>query len=237
MREDPKFIEINRINLNQMAKLTECAFYEPQPGDRIRILVHYNDSWRPLLWFQVGKDGSIYISPRVTKVSTLKKGTLTSQDGKVRVNYADGEEIKDSNLKGNTKTSFHSSGKINSPGSHGLNGISLRELKNQEQICLMTLQHPNSFKSVPKVLNKKGKRDVCLKYPVDEERPLNLSLFVSPKEKFQPITRSDSVAHQLNLVFMYSNLDGVGDMFLQLIMNHGPSGPWPPYNYILFGFN
>ena len=38
----------------------------------------------------------------------------------------------------------------------------------------------------------------------------------------------------VNLIFQYSDLDGVPDLSVQLVLTHGPNGTWPPATYIVF---
>ena len=43
----------------------EAALYESAPGDTIRIVLDHSGAWRPVFWFEVSTDGSIYLGPRL----------------------------------------------------------------------------------------------------------------------------------------------------------------------------
>jgi hypothetical protein len=98
-------------NINQ-----EVAFYEPSVNARIRIAVRYENAWRPIFWLMVKKDGSIYLGPRYTNVSVLRKGTKEISGSRVSVKYEEGQDVTDPELRKSPKISFRASGRINVVG-------------------------------------------------------------------------------------------------------------------------
>ena len=193
----------------------------------MRILVKYGNEWRPIWWFMVKKnDKSIYLGPRLEKISELKKGSKQISNNQTRINYCEGEKIDDPDSLKVSKVSFHSSGIINHFGDRSYRN-NFRNLKQQEELCLVLFTHPTKFVAT----HESGirKRDVCLNYHFDEDRPLQAFLFISPKENIK-INRISSATNQLNLLFIYNELD----LVLQIILTHGVKGPWPPFTYMLF---
>ena len=205
------------------------ALFDPDPGDRIRLLINYEGFWRGLLWVKVGKDGSIYLAPRITNVISVKQGDKEPVDGEVIVKYDEGESVLDDETLQNPKVSFHASGLIRAGGKR-LKGPPLRALTAQRMLCQVLFEHPANREPIAKI----GKRDICLSYPVDEERPLACGVLIAPSSNFSPAS-FDSAAHCSIAGLKYSGLDDVPDMMLQLVLWHGPTGPWPPETYVTFG--
>ena len=132
-------------NINQ-----EVAFYEPSVNDRIRIAVRYENAWRPIFWLMVKKDGSIYLSPRYTNVSVLRKGTKEISGSRVSVKYEEGQDVTDPELRKSPKISFHASGRINVGGDRLLRD-SLRAIVEQQELCRALFQHPSHYAPVLKI--------------------------------------------------------------------------------------
>lgn len=212
-------------------KEIECTLYTPKRGDRIRILVEYCQSWKPIFWFKLAHDGSVYLGPRYTEIVELSQGTAKHLEGsQFRVSYADGATITNPEVRKQAKLSFHSSGVINTPAGR-LARPSLRSLSDQQLLCLAVFQHPSAFAAIDNSSVKN--RDVCLRYPIDVVRPLCCHLYVMPREKTRPITPASAV-YQMNLLFEYSALDGIPNVVLQLVLSHGAEGPWPPHSCLVF---
>lgn len=211
-------------------KPVECAVYTPDLGDRLRILVEYAGTWRPILWIELAKDGSVYLGPRKIEITDLRHGAYSLNGEQVRVLYADGIEITDPEARKKAKLSFHASGVINAPMGRTTR-TPLRSLEGQELLCVALFQHPSQFDAISQ--DAVRKRDVCLRYPVDEQSPFWACLFVAPTERVAPVIQS-SVAYQLTLMFQYSSGPEIAALTLQVVLCHGPQGPWPPYTYVLF---
>ena len=71
-----------------MSKTIEQPMYFPDPGDRLRIVIRHENVWRPIFWFKVSRDGSLYLGPRYKKVSTLKSGAGNKEDDQIRFSYS-----------------------------------------------------------------------------------------------------------------------------------------------------
>jgi hypothetical protein len=209
----------------------ECPIFLPNPGDRIRIVVRYQESWRPIFWFKLAKDGSVYLGPRLTEISELKKGKAEPLgDNQFRVQYASGEQIDNLELMRKAKLSFHASGIVNTPGGRTA-GEMIRSLKEQTLLCMTTFRHLSHFDAVDEA--QLTNRDVCLNCPIDEDRPLWGQLWIAPVTKEHPVIH-DSVSWQLNAFFRYQGLQGVQDLTLQFVLAYGAEGPWPQFNYVIF---
>jgi hypothetical protein len=52
-----------------------AAYWEPNINDRIRLVLTYEKRVRPILWFQVKRDGSIYFGIRRNNPPVMKKGS------------------------------------------------------------------------------------------------------------------------------------------------------------------
>jgi len=215
------------MNINKV----ECPIFLPNPGDRIRLLLRYQETWRPIFWFKLAKDGSVYLGPRLPKISELKKGKAKSLgNNQFRVQYADGELITNPDLIKQAKLSFHASGVVNVPGDR-ISGEVLRSLKEQILLCFIILRHPKHFDAIDD--SKIKKRDVCLNCPIDENRPLWAQLWIAPNTKVEPIIH-DSVNWQLNSIFCYQNLKEIQNLTLQFVLAYGTKGPWPDWNVLAF---
>ncbi len=212
-------------------ELIACPLYNPDAGDRLRIVIHYAGVWRAIFWFQLARDGSVYLGPRYVEITLLRYGAAEKMEGRqFHVSYSDGTEIADPEVCKRAKLSFHASGIINTPAGRLTRG-SLRTISEQQLLCSAVFQHLSTFEPIQEGAVKK--RDVCFRYPVDEGRPLWAHLYVASKEKAQRV-RTPSAVFQINSLFEYSGLDGVPDLLLQLVLGHGAAGPWPPQTYLLF---
>lgn len=205
------------------------AVFEPQAKDRVRVLIVYKDQVKSICWLEVGKDGSIYISPRKKEIKNVKKGTSQVINGAITVSYDEGEIIEDtSNLR--TKTSFHASGIVNSIDSSRSVRKSLRDINKQEELCFFVFQHPNKFES----LISAKKRDVLVQFPISDEVPLLAYVFVSPLSKTE-IVEIPFSKNQYNIILEYKNLENCQDLSIQLVFITLDRGnEWPPYTYMVY---
>ena len=137
------------------------------------------------------RDGSVYLGPRYVEITQLRHGIAESLgEGKVRVSYPGSEEIEDPDVRRKAKLSFHASGILNTPAGR-LYRSSLRSITKQELLCFAVFQHPTKFPTLDTAAVKD--RDVCLRYPIDERRPLWCHLYVAPKENVEFVTPASAV--------------------------------------------
>lgn len=208
----------------------EYPIFLPNPGDRIRIVVRYQESWKPIFWFKIAKDGSVYLGPRLTEISEIRNGKAAPIGGnEFRVQYSGGEQIDNPTLA-KSKLSFHGSGIVNAPGGR-TSGEKIRSLKEQTLLCVTTFRHLSHFDVVVEAQIKN--RD--LNCPIDEARPLWGQLWIAPSTKECPVLHDhDTVKWQINTVFRYQGIQEIDGLTLQFVLAYGVEGPWPPYNCVVF---
>lgn len=217
-----------------LQSIIECPVYRPDHGDRIRILIEYAGSLRPILWMEFEKDGSLYLGPRKLRATELGQGRANRIDDQhVHISYNGIAPITDSDIIKKAKLSFHASGIISTPMGRHVRPP-LRGLSNQELLCVAAFEHPKQFSAV--AIDNVRKRDVCLRYPVDEDRPLWACLYVAPSKNAIPVVHS-TATYQATLMFVYPATTALVDTTLQVALCHGPEGPWPPYTFLVFSAN
>src|SRR5215213_1578423 len=212
-----------------------APYYEVDADDRIRIAIKHKDTWRLFFWFQVKKDGSIYAGPRYEEITYVAKGVKQVKGGgsvDIDFRYDGGEIITNPDIVKGAKMSFHGSGVIHAAGERIL-GKSLRELEKPELLCYVLFSHPSNYAVIP-VPQKVKKHDVFLTYPIDEGRPLQADLIVSPISNIPLIYKKDAV-YQVPLIFRFLKMDNnVSDIAVQIVFWHKAIGQWPPYTFILY---
>lgn len=209
-----------------MESLREVAIYDIQAGDRIRLVVNYAHAWRPIFWLMVGKDGSVYLGPRYANITRLRKGVAAVKEGAARITYGEGREVTDSAGLKAAKLSIHASGVVNAAGERSFRE-SLRSIAEQQQLCGIVFQHPGHYAEEATI----RKRDICLRYPIDEARPLSRFLYVAPLGRQQLVVQPEAT-YQVNLLFEITKLSGAPNLALQFVLTHGSVGPWPPSTYL-----
>lgn len=203
--------------------LVRLPVYLPELGDHVRLLVQYGGEWRPFFWISVRKDGSVYLGPRYETIATLMQGSKRAEGGQLTILYGEGQVVTDPELMKRSKLSFHGSGIVGAAGDRWTRLTPLRDLKAQESLCSVVFQHPSSFAPAPAV----RKRDICLEYAVDEERPLQVHVHVAPsgQETFRLVGGATA---QHNLVLHYPSIQ----RSVQIALFHGPEFQWPPFTII-----
>ena len=209
------------------------SLYDLAPRQRVRILVKYDGLFRPVFWFWVGQDGSIYLGPR-HQLTEAKQGAMPVDGHSTTIRYSAGERIELTGVQKEAKISVHASGHI-----HALDRrfrairSPLRGLKEQTLICLVLLKHPSTFAPVETFRN----RDIPIIYPTDEERPFLLYIDAVPKKSSEisaPWVCPPKAIYWMNLLFDCCGLQGTPDLTLRLGLSHDMQGPWPPWNYLVF---
>lgn len=234
----------NRVTEDNKSKPSiqnTVLYYEPDPDDRIRIAIKYKNTWRLIFWLQVKRDGSIYAGPRYGEIKYLAKVVkeVKGPKGEVEFKYNDAKLITDPNILKGAKMSFHASGVIHAAGER-IHGESLRQLTNRKQLCLVLFSHPSKY-AVISMPQKVKKRDVFIKYPIDEGRPLQAHLLVSSLSNVLPSSNEIHFAEETDAVYQASLIFGFPKMgkdmsaiAVELLLYHSVMGQWPPHTYIVF---
>jgi hypothetical protein len=231
---------VTEANKSSSSVQNLARYYEPDPDDRIRIAIKYKNTWRLIFWLQVKRDGSIYAGPRYEEIKYLAKGVkeVKGPKGEVDFKYNDGKIITDPDILKGAKMSFHASGVIHAAGER-IHGESLRELTNPKQLCLVLFSHPSKYAVIP-MPQKVKKRDVFIDYPIDEGRPLQAYLIVSPLSNSQlsneiPVGVETDAVYQAPLIFGFPKMGkDMSAIAVELILYHSAMGQWPPYTGIFF---
>ncbi len=207
----------------------KIAVYGNIVDRRMRLVLRYHGLYYPIFWFQIKKDGSIYLGPRYTNINLMKKGSkATTSDGSTNILYNEGEIVTSPQLLKTSKTSFHASGAIHFGGEKVL-GRSLRSLSEAVQLCMVLFTHPTKYARI----DRPDKNDIVLTDAIIEENPMIAKLYVTPLAK-KTIRRDPSTKNQIALAFEITGLKGVPDVLLQILLIQPVPGPWPPYSYVIF---
>lgn len=208
-----------------------AAVWEPKINDRIRLILQYDKRVRPIFWFQVKMDGSIYFGIRRQNPQVMKRGSKDIEGSTVRFNYSEGEIIDSFRTRNNPKVSYHASGEVHLAGAV-FPGKSINSLTETELIAFLIFEHLTKVFT----LTKRERNDIPIPFRFDEDKPLVGQLYVSPyntdSQRINPIS-FPKADWQTNLFFEYRNLDGCQDFNLELALYTIGRGPWPPYSYIL----
>jgi hypothetical protein len=208
-----------------------AAYWEPKINDRIRLVLTYEKRVRPILWFQVKRDGSIYFGIRRNNPPVMKKGSKVVEGSTIRFNYSEGEIVDSIRARNNPRVSYHTSGEVHLAETV-FPGMSMNSITKTELIVFLIFEHLTKAFS----LTKQEKHDIAIPFKFEEDKPLMGPLYVSPSnigsQRLRPIYFPKAVS-QTNLFFGYSNLDGCQDFTLQVALYNVAGGPWPPYSYII----
>lgn len=212
-----------------MNSLVVTSVYEPEKKDYIRVLANYKGKIVSLFWLNLGKDGSIYISPSKKEIKSVRTGKTTAENGTISINYNEGESIED--LKQlNSKTSFHASGAINSIDSSRSYRSSLRNIQEQEELCIFLFQHPEKMEEIKKI----KKRDVGINFSITDENLLVAYVHVSPLKKVQTLIY-DGFKEQSNIILEFKDLDNCQDLAIQInVLSFKEGNEWPPFTYMIY---
>lgn len=203
--------------------------FEAIPGKTIRVLLRVGPDWRGVIWLQVKKDGSLYVSQRLSGPVSIKQGKSHAPTGSAKIGYGGGTPVTKPSVVANPKVSFHASGRVNL-GDQVLRCTPLTELTQLEKLCSVLFQHPTRYAIVPP--KQVRKFDVCLTYPLEEACPLIGYLFVAPGPAL--VMPEDANAKYTELLtFKYPGLLLEQGLLFVLMLMHGLEGPWPPESYFV----
>lgn len=203
---------------------------KPNKTDKkLRWLLRYNNKWYTIFWLQVKKDGSVYLGPRYDSVVSMKKGSKQTEGNQTTISYTEGEPIVDPQVLNNQKISFHSSGTIHS-GGEKLFSESLRTLKSQRELCRVLFAHPSNYATTDAI----REHDITNGIEIDEKRPLQAIIFISPKNDTRPVT-IPLAEWQFTELIPFTGLQNAPDIFLQIALFQQAEFRWPDSTYIFFG--
>jgi hypothetical protein len=205
----------------------EARRYTAAIGDQVRVGIEYRGGWRPMFWFQLAKDGSLYLGPRFKSVTSVRKGFESTPGPVVTIDFGAGEPMPAPLLTDGTKVSFHSSGLITSAGER-LWRPPLRHMRKQHRLISILFQHPTAFR-----VEKPKLDDVVLSYPVDEGFPLMCSVYIAPLEQEQPVVFEDA-RYQASLIFSLSGFDDGAARIVQVLFYDGRLQDWPDGTLLVF---
>ncbi|MEP1934943.1 MAG: hypothetical protein ABJJ37_27025 [Roseibium sp.] len=211
-----------------MSKLITTGYgYEGKPGNRHRVFAHHQGKLLPMLWFSMGKDGSLYIGPYVPNADAVKIGTLTSdQNDVLNVSYEDGTAFSKSDTRA-TKASFHTSGVI-----HLADYRAFRKPIDQESstfdLCFMAFAAPD--KRNYKAKREIRKWDIVSEFHISDKHP------VFCKVRYSVGTThllEDAGTIEWKTLVRFADLDRIGTANIDITLLSASEGPWPPYSYLL----
>ena len=198
----------------------------PLVGERIRVAMYYGGDWRPLIWFRVGKDGSIYLGLLLGQPTFGAKGSATGERI-IDVKYNDGRPMIAEDMRKGSRVSFKASGEIHF-GSDILTGESLEQLSKPRQLCLALFAHPSRYR--PPAKRSVNDFDVeVVDYPVDEARPIYASVEVAPWNGSSMCAPQGLPRMNVwqSFAFGFSGLTRTPNYALGVTIGHGAEGPWP----------
>lgn len=215
-------------------RLNEVLAFEATAGDRVRIVIPYDDTWRHIFWFRVSRRGDIYCTFGFGDdyIDEAKTGSTRAVDGRVEVKYGEFEQDVAGKLKGG-RVSFHEGGQIHL-ADRQIEGTPLVGRSEQAILCTMVFQHPSAFPPLDQI----GDRDVILRLGVAEDRALVAALHLVPPGV--EVDLASGVAEvgepRKHVLIRFDGLDpDVGnELTLHFVLGHGPRiESWPPMSYLL----
>lgn len=197
----------------------------PKIGDRVRFAISYAGAWRPLGWLRVARDGSVYLGLLLGRPAVAKFAAgPVSREIIVR-----DDDFKDVPVPPSSRLSFKASGEIHL-GDKVLQGRSLASLSGPRMLCLIRFAHPSCYR--PPSKKKPNEYDVSIAdYTVDETKPMYGCLILAPlpSEVSTLPGKLPNMESAATFALGYRGLSCGLDLIVQVIVGHGPSGPWPAF--------
>ena len=85
---------------------TSALVWIPTTGRRIRVWMPYQDLKRPLCWFRVGHDGSVYTGVLMGAPNIAIFGRKTTAGPTVSVSYSEGSVLSGEDAPSSSRLSF-----------------------------------------------------------------------------------------------------------------------------------
>jgi hypothetical protein len=194
----------------------------PHIGDRVRFAIWYADAWRPFGWVRVGKDGSIYLGLLLGHPSVAKTVSLPTAK-QVSIKYQDLEGIP---VPKSSRVSFKVSGEIHF-GDAVLHGKPLTSLAKARQLCVMNFAHPSRYRA-PEKKNPNDFDIAITGYAPVDNKPMYGALIVAPLNNSLSLpAKLPNMEAAVTFAIGYRHLTRAPDIVVQVILGHGPKGPWP----------
>lgn len=223
-------MEIDFDYLHSLGDGHKIAVYDAEAGDKIRIIAPYIDKYYIIFWLQVLKDGSVYCSVRKPNMTKYGTGTIIPTEKGVTLNFENEQLMKEIIHYDKMRMSFHGSGIIHSPEYGEVTTRKpIRELISQEELVVAIFEEPSKYDSVTSV----RKKDLCILSEILPNHPIFLQAFIAPADKMQ-IVKYNEGNYQYTAILEYHNIDGIGDMNIQLCFCFDSEAQYPPYSYIVW---
>jgi len=215
------------------APLVAVTSFEASVGKRIRLVLAFENTLRPLLWLRVGRDGSIYLGPGRAKSgeSRLYRRRALIKNSTASLNLQDLPEPfhDDPNIVESAKLSFHVSGATHSPGGRTWSAIPMRGLNGQIMVANVLFRNPRELREIETLRSN----DYVCHFTVNEACPLQGYLLAAPPHAAQ-IHFEESFSNQANLGLLFRGLTEFPELGLQFVLGHGDPAPWPPVTWIMY---
>jgi hypothetical protein len=190
--------------------------FQPLPlRATLRLVTTAEGQLRSLAWLRVGGDGSVYWGP--TRAPT-RRG-FVEKDRKAYLSGAGAEEqmVEDAEEQRRFHFSFHPSGAVNAGKARSYRRP-WNAIIGAEQLCAVYWEHPRGLPTVAP-----RRRDLLVRYPLVESKPLFGSLNVVPSGQLALLGNAEL---QQVLEFGIVGKQPIANMTVQLAIGHGPVGPW-----------
>jgi len=199
--------------------------HDGKPREKLRFVLDHASSLYPLFSLDVGPDGSLYLSRRAVAPLRTKQGSKRIRDGLVRVRYDEGEPVPEGRHR---HLSIHSSGTF-MVGTQIGHRDPLWITERQEEVARILFEYPPAYPRISRL--RRGDWQVA--HAIASDRPLQASIHVAPERRMTPAFRSEAVL-QTSFFFRFAGLDNPDPLIVQVVLWHGPVGPWPPATYFTY---
>ena len=137
--------------------------FDVKVGRRQRILAWRGDHLIPLLWFTIGRDGSLYLGPYLLNAHPIKSGVVAGPEP--FIDYQDGEPI---DTPTPSKISVHASGKLHLGDQHAFQE-SYRGITSPREVASILFSHPDTFQKCERAAVRKT--DFVTEFRISDKHP------------------------------------------------------------------
>ena len=215
---------------------SERTLHLPQVGDRIRLAVAHSGRWIPICWLRIGKDSSVYFGLAYDRPSSGGTVRLKNEGKSVTFKY-DEVEFSEDGFKSSRVSFKADSGEIHF-GKDVIMGTPIFPISKPQHLCLITFTHPHLV-PLPKKKNKNDYDIGIATFELSENHPLLGALFVLPwdgKSSIRPVGPAKNMTKSCCVLVAFRQPDASRNLALQVVLGHGPEGPWPKFpGIVVFG--